>query len=224
MISPRHVFVVCILLALALVPTLIHSYTGDVVDDGLMTATIPTSLAGFTSSPSGRGANWGKRRFGSDDWVERNYVSPGDEVRLTVVRSYDPKALYHHPELAVAYGPKYGNSFAERQVARLNPRPDIPVHVLRPAPESRALALYVLHYDGEYVENPVRFQIRTAGELLFSRRKPMTLFFAHDLSVSNPSDLERLPSVALLFAAIERFIAQSPRTAIDGLQHHAGEL
>ncbi len=51
-----------------------------------------------------RPADWGRRRFESQDWTERRYVSGGDQVVLTVVRSFDLKALYHHPELAVAYG------------------------------------------------------------------------------------------------------------------------
>ena len=38
---------------------------------------------------------------------ERRYLSGADEVLLTVLRSYDLKRLYHHPELDVAYGAGY---------------------------------------------------------------------------------------------------------------------
>lgn len=209
MISPRHVPAVCLLLAAALVPTLIHSYSGDVADDGLRTAAIPENLVGLVSSPSGRPANWGQRRFGSDDWIERNYQGQGQHVRLTVVRSYDPKSVYHHPELAVAYGPTYGSSFGRREVRRLESPPGLPVHVLHPSPEGRALGLYVLHYDGDFIADPLWFQIRTAGQLLFSRRKPMTLFFAHDLGGGDVEQLHALPSTLLLLAAIDRFVAQT---------------
>jgi hypothetical protein len=208
MMSSRHLLGICALLAVALVPTVIHSYTGDVVADRFSTTAIPASLAGFTSTPSDRGANWGKRRFDSDDWLERNYANRGDDVRLTVIRSYDSKSLYHHPELAVAYGPKYGSSFGKQEVVRLKRRSSIPIHVLRPTVESSALGLYVLHYDGEYVEDPLWFQFRIAGKLLFSRRQPMTLFFVHDLRVPGTPDLEKLPSVALLFEAIDQFLGQ----------------
>jgi hypothetical protein len=197
--------ITCVLVGLALVPTLIHSYAGLTVTDGRGTVGIPSSLAGFTSSPSTRNANWGKRRFESDDWTERRYVAGSDEVLLTVIRSYDLKTLYHHPELAVAYG----TSFVGEHVERLEQNPNIPVHVLQPGPGVRARAMYVLHYDDRFVENPITFQIRTAGELLFSGRKPMTLFFLHDLDVPEGASPGTLPSASLLFSAIDRFIAGS---------------
>jgi hypothetical protein len=207
MISARYVPAICVLFLIALVPTFIHSYGTDVAADGLSTTAIGSSLAGYQSSASGRSPNWGLNRFGSDDWVERNYSSGGDDVRLTVIRSADLKALYHHPELAVAYGPRFGASFAGHEVRRLAAAPDIPVHVLRPAPASTALGLYVLHYDGEFIDNPIWFQLRTAGKLLVTGRKRMTLFFAHDLSAPQNVDLDTLPAAKLLLTAIEQFTA-----------------
>jgi hypothetical protein len=56
------------------------------------------------------------------------------------------------------------------------------------------------------VANPILFQLRTAGELLFSGRKPMTLFFAADLSGRPSADLDGLPAAELLFAAMESFV------------------
>jgi hypothetical protein len=113
------------------------------------------------------------------------------------------KTLYHHPELAVAYG----TTFVGEHVERLKQNPDVPVHVLHSGPGVHAMAMYVLHYDGRFVENPITFQIRTAGELLFSGRKPMTLFFLHDLEVPEGASPETLPSAKVLFSAIDRFIA-----------------
>lgn len=209
MMSPRYAPLMCVLVAIALVPTLIHSYSPVRAADGLTTGTIPATMAGYRGSPSGRSDTWGERRFASDDWIERNYTSRGDEVRLTIVRSDDLKALYHHPELAVAYGPTYGSTFDEYRVMRLNERREIPVHVLYPAEGGSAMAFYVLHYDGEFVENPIAFHILAAGEMLFSRRKPMTLFFAHDLRVPAGADLERLASVRLLFASIDSLLGET---------------
>jgi hypothetical protein len=200
-IAPRYAPAVCLVAALALVPTLIHSYAGLVVDDGLTAQAIPESLAGFTSAPSGRNAEWGRRRFESHDWIERRYVSGADEVVLTVVRSYDLKALYHHPELAVAYG----TSFVESRVESFDVRPAIPVHVLSTGREEGPVGLYVLHSGGAFVDDPIRFQIRTAGELLFRGRRAMTLFFARDSSVARGSALEGRRSLALLFEAIDAF-------------------
>lgn len=191
------------MLALALVPTIIHSYSNAADDDGRRTAAIPAELAGYTSRPSDRHATWGQRRFDSHDWVEREYRdgARAHQVKLTVVRSYDAKSVYHHPELAVAYGV----SFVGEQIMRLPQRPDVPLHVLKPSPGVSASAAYVLHYDTRFVENPIAFQIRTAGELLVGRRKPMTLFFAQSPNAAG-EQWDQAPAAAVLLAAVDAFL------------------
>ncbi len=207
MMSSRYLPVIAVLLAMALVPTVIHSYAGATVSDGRATADIPGVLAGFTSRPSDRNATWGKRRFDSDDWMERRYTASDREITLTVVRTYDLKAVYHHPELAVAYGP----SFAPVVTERLSDRPEIPLHVLRPSIDARTLGMYVLHYDDTFVDSPIWFQVKTSGKLLFSGRRPMTLFFVTDDRAPEGADLQRLPSTQVLLAAIDRFVASGSR-------------
>ena len=201
MISARYAPALCVVLALALVPTVIHSYVGAVVTDRLATSAIPATLAGYASAPSGRDAGWGGRRFDSTDWIERAYTSPGDEVVLTVLRSYDLKKLYHHPELDVAYG----TPFLRQETRRFGSNPDIPVHVLYSDTDRGSIVVYVLHYDGGFVADPLMFQLRTASDLLFSGRKPMTLLFARDLNAPSAANVESLPVVKLLFAAVEQF-------------------
>jgi hypothetical protein len=51
-ISPRFVPMVCVLLAVAIVPTIIHSYSGAAHDDRRTTAAIPEEMAGYASVPS----------------------------------------------------------------------------------------------------------------------------------------------------------------------------
>jgi len=203
-ISSRFVPAVCALIAVTLVPTYIHSYAGSTVSDGRTTSSMPESLAEYQGTSSGRNATWGKRRFDSDDWTERIYRFQGDEVKLSVIRSYDPKSLYHHPELAVSYGPSYVNN----DVRLLAQRPDIPVHVLSTdGGSTRTVVIYALHYGDTFVQDPIRFQLRTAGELLFSGRKAMTLFFLTDETVPASIGVDTLPSLGLFFAAIDHFIA-----------------
>ena len=48
MIAPRFATAVCVLLALALIPTIIHSYAGVVVEDGRRASALPETLAGFS--------------------------------------------------------------------------------------------------------------------------------------------------------------------------------
>jgi len=135
MLSTRYATAVLLLLGLAAVPTVIHSYRDSTIADGHSARGIPMRLAGETGAPTTRRAGWGEDRFGATDWTERRYGSP--EVKLFVGRSFDSKRLYHHPELAVDYGQSYGQS----EVVRLPGRPDVPVHVLRSADTRGRLAV-----------------------------------------------------------------------------------
>ena len=202
MISPRYVPITCVLVALALVPTIIHTYAASgPADDGCRTGAVPGVLAEMSSAPSDRNPTWGKRRFDSDDWTERDYrTKNGQTLQLTIIRTHDAKAVYHHPELAVAYG----TAFVGEDVKRFAARPDVPVHVLAPGAGLTAAGLYVLHYDTRFIEDPIPFQIRTAGELLFSRRRPMTLFFVLDKDMREKS-VDESAALTLLLTAVDRF-------------------
>ena len=129
-------------------------------------------------------------------------------MKLSVIRSYDFKSLYHHPELAVSYGP----SWVRSEVKRFSQRPEIPVYMVYTDSDGGPVAMYVLLYDDRFVPDPIMFQIRTAGELLFSGRKAMTLFFVTDESVPSAANIDTLPSAGLLFAAIDRFLASGGHT------------
>jgi hypothetical protein len=214
-ISPRYVPAICVIGALALVPTVIHSYVGARVDDDRRASAIPVMLAGHIGTPTERDAGWGSRAFDSHDWVERRYTASNREVILTVVRSYDLKQLYHHPELFVAYG----TPFVDHQTHRFAAAPHIPVHVLRTAEARGSVALYVLHYDEGFVEDPIWFQIRTAGALLFGGRKPMTLIFARAPSVPESTPLETMAAGQVLLEAIDGFV----RSGSPGGQRSAAE-
>jgi hypothetical protein len=202
MMSPRYAPAVCVILALALVPTFIHSYVGLVVQDGRHTDVVEPTLAGFTSLKSDRRENWGARLFEATDWSERRYTSGLNEVMLTIIRSYDLKSLYHHPELAVAYR----TSFTRSEVQYLGPAGDIPVHVLDTDDPTGPVGLYVLLYGDTFVVDPIWFQIRTAGELLAGGRQQMTLFFARGERRRSGQGVADLPWAPVLFEAIEQFI------------------
>ena len=201
MVSSRYAPAVCAALVLALIPTIIHGYVGMVAADDLTTAAVPVVLDGYSGAPTKRPVDWGQRRFESHDWFERQYSGAGDSVVLTVLRSYDLKALYHHPELAVAY---HYSSFTDSRTDTFPGRPDMPVHVLTNR-DTNAVGLYVLHYDGRFVGDPIPFQIRTAGELLFTPRKAMTLFFVRDDTVAEGENPLKLPAAGLMASAIEAF-------------------
>ena len=197
MIVPRFLPAVCVLLALALVPAAARTMSGRTVPPRSTVALVPPAVDGVTAQRSERNATWGKRRFDSDDWTEQRYGTSPDAVRLTIIRSYDLKSLYHHPELAVAYPAAFEPVVTEH----LAGRPDIPVHVLRPVGESPTTAMYVLEYGGRYIDDPLWFQVRAAGELLLSPPRPMTLFFVTDPAGAG-SDLRHSRAARVLLASV----------------------
>ena len=203
MFSTRFALPVLVLLALAAVPTVIHSYMGSAVPDGRSASAIPMRLDGETGTATKRRASWGEERLASNDWTERRYAGP-PEVKLAIARSFDAKKLYHHPELAVDYGPTY----APATVTRLSQRPDVPVYVLRGTQtNANRLALYALHYEDGYVEDPILFQLKTSFRSLFSRRQAMTLFFAAQ-DLRSGEEIENSEAARLLLAAMDAFEKQ----------------
>lgn len=211
MISHRFAPITAALLTLALVPTVIHSYRGLTIEDGLSVTSIPEVLAGAPSKPTDRKSRWAETHLASTDWIERTYRVEGKDVRLFAARSYDPKRLYHHPELAVLRGTE--TVPAGRSV--LPGRPDVPVHLLQTSRDGRrGRAAYALLYDGEYVENPLIFQVRTGVELLVGGRKAMTLIMASDLA-GLEGELDTSPAVRVLAAAIDAFEAAARGRAVN---------
>lgn len=101
MLSTRFAVPVVALLALAAIPTVIHSYMPSSPSDGRTAAAVPMKLGTDLGVQTKRRANWGEDRFSSTDWIERQYGGPSG-VTLFIGRSMDPKKLYHHPELALA--------------------------------------------------------------------------------------------------------------------------
>jgi hypothetical protein len=210
MTSTRTAWMAAVCLGAALVPTVLHRYADVRADDGRTTTAIAPRLGGLTAQPTDRRAAWVKKTFDSDDWMERRYVNrQGGDVVLFAARSYDLKRLYHHPELAVAYG----NDLREAGTTRLAAMEEVPVHVLRGEAPNPGLAIYALMYEDGFVDNPYLFQMRTAWELLFSPRRAMTLLFAHDPTAEPGMALDTAPATQVLLDAIRSFRAQLRSTA-----------
>ena len=201
MMSSRYSLAMFLLVGVALIPVIMHGYVGG-DNDGMDARLVPAELAGFKGTPIKRPQDWGRRNFDSDDWFSRTYTFRREEIHLTVVRSYDLKSLYHHPELAV----EYGTSFVRHEVRELAQSPGMPIHVLF-GEASGNIGMYVLRYENEFVSDPMAFQMRTSLRMLISRRKPMTLIFASQRQSSE--NLESLPATRLLLDAVARFVTDS---------------
>ena len=196
MISSRSLAATAALLALALIPTVVHTYVGITATDGRTSGAVAHQLKGVEGVDTQRSAGWVTQYFGTEDFIERRY---GTDVTLFVARGYDPKRLYHHPELALAYGRSYDSV---NIVHVSSPAKSVPVHVLT---GPGGLACYALLYDDEFVEKPLQFQAKQAISMLFSPRRQMTLFFARESASADPNES---PAVRILLAAVESFLAQ----------------
>lgn len=207
MISKRFASAVSVLLGLALVPTVLHSYLDGKTQDVLTTKHISTTFAGASFTPTERPPAWGKDVFDSDDWIERRHQGAnGESLLLFVARSYDHKRLYHHPELALLRGRDLMNA----GTIRLTSGPDLPLHVLR-ARTGTGTAAYVLLYEGEFVENPILFQLHTSWKSLFGTAKPMTLFLVYDSQLPSNGSLAGSRAARVLEEAIQQF-QRGPKT------------
>jgi hypothetical protein len=205
-IASRFSLAVAALLGLALVPTIIHEYVGLSIDDGLVTTAVEMKLAGLSGAATGRKPSWAVEKFESNDWIERWYTGGGERIQLLVVRSYDLKRLYHHPELAVVRS----DDLASPGTVRLAHRNAVPIHVFESRRTSgRGVAMYALLYGTEFIDDAIQFQLRTAASLLGGGRRQMTLFFVYDDDVPTDVPLDDIAATRLLLGAVDSFVSQS---------------
>jgi hypothetical protein len=200
-IAPRYLPATAVLLAFALAPTILHSYVGMKASDGKTSAIIPRNLHGMEGIDTGRSARWVNDQYQAADFIERRY---GSDVTLFVARSYDPKRLYHHPEIGVAYGRRFEPAYVAHVSTTRGP---IPVHMLI---GEDGLACYALLYDDEFVESPFRFEAAHIFTTLIGPAREMTLFFAGGSAAAKPTESA---AVGILVAAIESFVSQPPSVA-----------
>ena len=199
MISTRYAAATALVIALALVPTVIHSYLDVTVDDGVSVQSVPETLDGMPSRPTERKAAWVRANLATADWIERTYQVDSRPVTLFVGRSYDAKRLYHHPELALLRG----TQTTPAGVSRVASAPRVPLHVIETSRgEQNGVAVYALLADGEFIENPIAYQLRTSARLLVGGRRPMTLIMASDLT-GDTERLDEAPATRLLIAVLK---------------------
>jgi len=204
MISSRYAMLVIILLIIALIPTVIHSYIGATAIDGKSVQSIPSIFNNFMSTPSKRNAQWGKDIFDSEDWFERDYFdTQRTKIRLFVARSYNHKRLYHHPELALSYGEDLTNN----NIIYTLEYPKIPIQILTNKDKSKLIA-YTLLYDDELIRDPIMHQLGDSIRLLFNPRKPMTLFYVSQLVSHTKTPVEKSTAISILLSAIRSFRSQ----------------
>lgn len=205
MIATRYTGAIAGLLAVALAPTVAHTYVNAGTNDGRSVAALPAALAGMPSKRTARSAAWVGATFDSAEWVERVYrAGDGRRILLFAARTYDAKRVYHHPELALLYG----RNARRIGMHTLRDRPDVPVHLIETSSrEGKGVGGYVLMYGSVFVANPLTFQLRTALRAVFTPRPLMTLILVHDPvgAVDSAREFEASAAGRLLLHAITAF-------------------
>ncbi len=173
-LSTRYVVPLSICLFVTLIPVVVHSYIRAQVED------CSNSWAFFpgpshASLAERRRDDWMRDRFQSDQWHEGSFFRVGARFDVSIIRSYDPKRLYHRPE----------NSLVEHAVVKSRKVESVqadsgslPIHrAYYEDSDPAILAAYVLVYRSAPIADPYWSQLRAAPVELFLGRRPMTLFF-----------------------------------------------
>ena len=142
--------------------------------------------------------------FNSEDWFERIYQNKENvKVRLFIARSFDLKALYHHPELALSYAQDLSN----KSISTLPKQAKIPVHILK-NDDNSIIVVYVLMHNDTYIKDPIKYQLSESFRLLISQKKPMTLLYTSQTAQPSHSKLNLKTSTTLLTLTIQAFRSQ----------------
>lgn len=175
-LSRKHSLPMLVLLALTLLPVVVHSYFGFRTDD----CAHPDVILGgcyAASADDGRRAAWMKETLDAESWCEGTIPTdlPGVNLDVRIVRSYDPKKLYHNPELAFMRGYSVKSKGIDLMEAGLE---KIPIHRLHFDPDRGSVfGAYLMVYNSKPVANPYTSQVLSFLPQLLSGSRPMTLYF-----------------------------------------------
>ncbi len=177
-LAQRYAPHITVLVGLALLPVVVHSYAQRRTDDCANPFVLVASARASDASETRR--HFMQERMGAYQWREGQVIPPDGGPRLSyaIVRSYDPKRVYYRPERNLV-----GKQEPERIVLDTIDvdGEQVPIRVVEYARQRRthlqSLAAYLLVYDGEPVTNPYTAQILAAPGLMVAGSRPMTLFF-----------------------------------------------
>lgn len=182
--STRHVFAIATLVTLAAVPVIAHHW-GDLRRDPCPALRVELARAAETRDDRTLLAGIA-RRFLERTGIDGSYLaepiplSEGSSLFFVTVQTWDPKSVYHRPAAALVHGDRATERLIE-EVEHDGER--LPLHRALygdadPRSGTRAVAAYLLIYEGHLVANPYLAQLRAAPREVFAGSAPMTLLFA----------------------------------------------
>ena len=178
--SLRYVRPLGLLLAVAAVPVIAHSVIGITAE----TCADPEALISGLDAPepSLERAEFLRSSMHVSEFAEGSAVPPrgGAALDYLVLRSWDPKRLYHRPEQRLLKGVIATGTRLEWVDAgdRSLPIQSVEYEQLLMA-QHKPVAAYLLVYAGEPVSNPYWAQIASSLRELLLGKQPMTLYFVY---------------------------------------------
>src|SRR5688572_29215597 len=158
----------------ALVPVLVHSYGDSKVEDcSNVDALFPAAAVSGGAATQRNDSMW--YQFRAVKWAEGAFAEtdPPLQLEFVIIRSYDPKRLYHRPETY------FRNQTSSSQLVQSITRNtgSMPIHVVRyEQPDRAQVAAYLLVYNSKAVANPYLAQVAAFPSQLITGAKPMTIF------------------------------------------------
>jgi hypothetical protein len=186
-----------------LIPVVVHSYVNLTAEDGVKFSDL-CAISGSDQDSESTGRHL-KDLFGEVEWCHGSLgtLMPSAPADFWIMRSYDPKKLYHLPDTGLVRGAAPSQRTTE-WVHLGDER--VPIHRAYYAQEEPAVfAAYLLVYNGEPVGNPYLAQLASFPRQLVRGTSPMNLFF---VSARGPhGNLEQMEQVGInwLLQSLERY-------------------
>lgn len=170
-LSTRYVVPLAVCLLLTLIPVAMHSYFQTNKDD----CATPSALLP-ADHPAGSRDAFLQTRFQSSQFMEGSFVSTAGRFNYSIIRSYDPKRLYHRPENSLV---DHVDVVTRRTIEWVpTDAGRLPIHRAYYDEGDRALVVsYVLVFRSSPVASPYWPHLRAAFSELITGSHPMTLYF-----------------------------------------------
>jgi hypothetical protein len=168
-LSRRYIPHLALLSLPVLLPVLVYSYGRVQLSSN---QDPPPPCQSFPRPTEGLRARQMLEMFQGEQWCEGN-IEGG--LSFSVIRSYDPKKLYHHPEVALMR-----NAAPNRRTVEWvsDGSGMLPIHrAFYDTGDEGILVAYLLVYHARPVDNPYLAQLESFPIELLKGRSPMTLFF-----------------------------------------------
>jgi hypothetical protein len=209
-VSWRFVPHVAILAILVAIPSLLHSRGTYLYSDcdhpELLRPLLRQPYMDDVIEADRRHANLERAAGEHGDWVEGSWLADnGLRVHWHMVRSFDPKGIYHRPQRQLLEG----GSLQDVRVAAVEvDGQSIPVHwndyeYGLSRERERVYAAFLLVYGGRAVAHPILRHLSTAPIQLVRGRWPMTRYFAFVRTEPSREEEAR--------AAVDEWLAQQWR-------------